>query len=289
MIGVLRRTARLAAHRPRMALWTLLALASALFMAGMTATTAITVERWAVAHPGGGGVMVVYLGESVDDARAGVLVDELRVLRGVVRAELVSGAEAAARLNRALGPDPSLLDGVDPASLPASVEITLAPGVRDVVSLSPTIRALRGAPGVDDIVLEPGDEAVDERLAGALATARAVAWTATALFAGLALVIVLAAVRVRLDRSPREAAVLALLGAPPGFTAIPSALAGALQGAVAAVVAALALGLAARELGASLGSIELVLPSVTALACLVAAGTLVGLVGGCLAGVARAP
>jgi cell division protein FtsX len=299
-IAALRRTATLATRRPRAGLWTLLALSCALFLAGIAAIAAATVERWADAHPGRGGNMVVYLGDGVDPARASALVGELRALHGVERAELVSAAESASRLTRALGSDPALLDGVDVASLPASVEVTLAPGVREVAAMSPTVRALRGAPGVAEVVVEPGGDGGgneggdvggggggDDRIAGALRTARDVAWTAAALLAGLALVIVLAAVRVRLDRSAREAAVLDLLGAPPGFAAIPSALAGALQGAVAAVVAALAIGLTLHGPGGPGGAIELAAPPAAAIAGLIAIGALAGLVGGGLAGVTR--
>src|SRR5205823_1662166 len=78
-------------------------------------------------------------------------------------------------------------------------------------------------------------------IAGGPATARAIAWAGAVVFAALALLIALAAVRIGLDRPEREAAVLALLGASPGFSAIPSALAGALYGACAALVAALTL------------------------------------------------
>lgn len=303
-IAALRRTATLATRRPRAGLWTLLALSCALFLAGIAAIAAATVECWADAHPGRGGNMVVYLGDGVDPARASALVGELRALHGVERAELVSAAESASRLTRALGADPALLDGVDLASLPASVEVTLAPGVREVVAMSPTVRALRGAPGVAEVVVEPagsdvgsvggdGSDGGDggdsgDRIAGALRGARGIAWTAAALLAGLALVIVLAAVRVRLDRSAREAAVLDLLGAPPGFAAIPSALAGALQGAVAAVVAALAIGLILHGPGGPGGAIELAAPPAAAIAGLIAIGALAGLIGGGLAGVARA-
>jgi len=282
--SALRRTAGIATRRPGAALWTLLALACALFVAGVAVIVAATVDRWADAHPGGGGAMVVYLGEDVDDARATALVGELRALRGVEHAELVPAAESARRLTRALGSDPGLLAGVELASLPASVEVRLAPGVRDVVAMSPTVRALRGAPGVADVVVSDAS-AADDHLTGALATARTVAWSGAILFAGLALVIVLAAVRVGLDRSHREAAVLRLLGASPGFLAIPSALAGALHGIVAAALAAVAL---ACVVPGSLGTIELASPPALALAGLVALGGLVGLVGGGLAGVSRA-
>ncbi len=291
--SALRRTGAILTRRPGAALWTLLALACALFVAGSAVAVATTVDRWAAAHPGSGGAMVVYLGEDVEDARATALVDELRALRGVERAELVSAAESARRLTRALGSDPALLEGVELASLPASVEVTLAPGVREVVAMSPTVRALRGAPGVAEVVVsDPG--AADDQLVDALATARTVAWTGAGLFAGLALIIVLAAVRVALVGSHREAAVLRLLGASPGFVAFPSALAGAALGILAAAVAALALGwVVPASLGAALlpalrDSIELTAPPALALAGLIALGGLVGLVGGGLAGASRA-
>ena len=282
LASALRRTGRIAIRRPGAALWTLVALACALFVAGAAVIVAATVDRWAAAHPGSGGAMVVYLGDDIEPARAAALVDELRALRGVERAELIPAAESARRLTRALGSDPALLDGVELASLPASVEVALAPGVRDVVAMSPTVRALRGAPGVADVVVSQAG-AGDDPLAGTLKAARAVAWTGAVLFAGLALIIVLAAVRVGLGRSRREAAVLRLLGASPAFLAIPSALAGALLGVVAAAVAAVALGV----VPASLGAIELATPPGAALAALVGLGGLVGLLGGGLAGVSR--
>jgi cell division transport system permease protein len=157
--------------------------------------------------------------------------------------------------------------------------------VRDVVAMSPTVRALRGAPGVADVVVEDGG---GDPLAGPLATARGIAWTGAAVFAGLALVIALAAVRIGLERSGREARVLALLGASPGFTALPSALAGALYGACAALVAALALGLVVYATRAPLAGIDLALAPATALGALAALGAVIGLIGGGLAGVARA-
>jgi cell division protein FtsX len=279
------RGARLATGRSRLALWTLLALASAMFVAALAVVTAATIDRWAAAHPGSGGAMVVYLSDGVDDARARVLVAELAALRGVERAELVPPGESARRLTRALGADATLLDGVEVASLPGSVEVQLSPGVRDVIAMSPTVRALRGAAGVADVVIE---DAADDRVAAALHTARSVAWVGAALFAGLAVVIAVAAIRIRLDRSPEQAEVLHLLGAPPAFAAVPSALAGGLHGAAAAVLAGAALAALAWGRTTALGSVEVAAPPLAALAGLIAVGSLVGLIGGGLAGVARA-
>jgi cell division protein FtsX len=282
--AALHRTAAIAVRRPGAALWTIAQLACALFIVGLSLIAAAAIDRWAAAHPGTSGAMVVYLGDGVDDARASALVGELRRLRGVERAELVPAAESAHRLSRALGTDPALLEGIDLASLPGSVEVALAPGVRDVVALSPTVRALRGTPGVADVVIE---DAADDRLAGALHTARSAAWTGAGVLAALALVIALAAIRIRFERSPREARVLELLGAPPGFAAIPTALAGALHGTAAALAAVIAI--AALDRGQVwIGATELVAPPALALAGLVALGAVLGLIGGGLAGVGRA-
>ncbi len=287
-----RRAARIATERPRAALWTLLALTCALVAVGVAAVAAASVDRWTADRPGATASMVVYLGEGTDPARAQALVVELRGLRGVEHVELVSAEESARRLVTALGTDAALLDGIDVASLPASVEVTLAAGVRDVIAMSPTVRALRGATGVADIVLE---DAHDDRIVSALAGVRAIAWIGATLFAGLALVIVLAAIRVRLDRGRHELAVAHLLGAGPAFTIVPTALAGALTGAIAALLAALALraGLhvygdaLGRLLASSLGAVTPTIPDGIHVLWFVALGSTLGLLGGGLAGASR--
>jgi len=290
--SALRRTARIAVQRPRQALWTVLALTAALFAVGVAALTAIHVEKWTTA-PRLSASMVVYLGDGVDDSQAQALAAELGKLPGVERAELVAAADSAARLQQALGADSALLEGVELASLPASVEVTLAPGVRDVIAMSPTMRALRGTPGVDDVVVE---DAGAERVATTLGTVRLVAWTGAALLAGLALIVVIAFVRVRLDRAERELTVMHLLGASSSFIIVPTALAGALQGAVAALLAALALHGAlalyadriAAALAGALGTVDIALPAASLLLAFIALGATLGLVGGGLAGASRA-
>jgi cell division protein FtsX len=292
LASTLRRTARIAIERPRATLWTTLALTCALLAVAIAAVAATSVEQWAEDRPGSRASMVVYLGEGVADAQAHQLVGELQALPGVERAVLVPSTESARRLVSSLGSDAALLEGVDVASLPASVEVTLAPGVGDVVAMSPTVRALRGATAVTDVVVENKE---DDRISGALVTVRKLAWGAAALFAGLALITVIAAIRVRLDRGRQELAVAELLGAGPGFLVIPTALAGAAQGIAAAVLATvlLAIGLhvygdsIASSLAGSLGTVELAGPSVVMLLGFVAAGAMLGLVGGGLAGASR--
>jgi cell division protein FtsX len=288
LASALRRGGRIAVERPRVAAWTLVAATCALFVAGAALLAADTVERWAARPRGDAGSLVVYLGEGVTDATARLLVGELAQLPGVEHAELVPAAESARRLERSLGADAALLDGVDLASLPPSVEVALAPGVRDVLALSPTIRALRGTPGVADVVLA---NATPDPEAHVAATARDVAWGAAALLAVFAVVIMIAALRLRLERDRRERDVYDLLGASPAFSVVPTALAGALHGAAAAVLAALALVLGISRYGDAIGdaiSIDVALPAASALFAFVALGAALGFIGGGLAGAARA-
>src|SRR5207253_938114 len=119
--SALRRTGRMAVERPRAALWTLLALTCALVAVGVAVMAALTIDRGTATRPAASASMVVYLGEGVADARAAQLLGELRALPGVERSELVSAEDSARRLVKALGSDATLLEGVEIASLPASV------------------------------------------------------------------------------------------------------------------------------------------------------------------------
>jgi cell division protein FtsX len=291
LTSALRRTLRIACERPRASAWTLIAATCALFALAAAALAADRVDRAGDVSRGGAS-MVVYLGEGFDDARAHALAAELGRLAGVVHAELVPPAESAKRLEQALASDPAVLEGIDRGALPASIELQLAPGVRDVLAMSPTIASLRGAPGIEDVVVE---DAGTDRLADTVGSLRTVGWAAAAVLAALAAVVVLAALRLRLERGKAEKAVHHLLGAGPAFTIVPTALAGALHGVIAAVVAAAALCAAlaaygddlARTLGTALGAVDLA-PALSELALLVAVGAALGAIAGGLAGASRA-
>lgn len=291
MASSLRRAFRFAFREPRAGLWSMLVVVCAMTVVGVSALAAKHVDAWTV-RPGDGGSMVVYLGEGVDDVTASKLVAELNRLPGVEKAELVAPAESAKRLQQALGGDASLMEGVDLGSLPASVELTLAPGVRDVVAMSPTVKALRGAPGVEDVVL---DEASEDRTSAALGTVRTVVWTGAALLAGLALIIALATIRLRLDRDPEEQRVAHMLGAGPTFLLMPSIIAGVIIGALAAAIAGgvivgalYAYGDAITSaLAGPLGAIDLAMPTIVEFAMFVGLGAVLGLVGGGMAGASR--
>lgn len=293
LASALRRTGRIATARPRSALWTLLALTCAMLAVGVAALVAANIDRWTSKAPAPEATanMVVYLGDDVTEPRAAELAAELRSIAGVEHVELVTQAESRKRLLQALGDERTLLDGIDVATLPASIEIRLAAGVQDVVAMSPTVRALRSSPGVADVVHHPAPIAASPQPADEHGALRAIAWTGAALLAGLALLVMLAFVRVRLERDKQEARVAHLLGAHPSFIVIPTALAGALSCALAALLAAGAIVLGLELWGGALanvlGHVEPVAPALGQLALLVGLGASLGLVGGGLAGASR--
>jgi cell division protein FtsX len=290
LASALRRTGRIAVERPRAALWTTLALTCALLAVGIAGVTALTVERVVAAESteGRGAGLVVYLGEGVTDERARVLATELQALPGVERIELVTAAESARRLVASFGSGAAMLEGVDVEALPASVEILLKPGVRDVVAMSPIIRELRGTAGVTDVVVE--DASTAQSNIRVLGTVRGVAWIAAAVFAGLALLTALSSLRVRFDETRRgrhgEYSVVEMLGGGPSFVVIPTALAGALQSLLAAVLAGGLLVIGIRIYGHEL-PVELALPSAMMIAVFVGGSAAIGLLAGGLAGVSR--
>ena len=290
LASALRRTGRIATERPRAALWTTLALTCALLAVGIAAVTALTIDRVVTTETSAGtrAGLVVYLGEGISDARAHTLVDELRQLSGVDKVELVTPQESARRLVASLGSGAAMLEGVDVEALPASVEVTLAPGVRDVVAMSPIVRELRGTSGVSEVIVEDSSE--EQTRAGMLGMVRAVAWIAAALFAGLALLTALASLRVRHEevRHGRhsEWQVVELLGGGSSFLVIPTALAGALQGLLAAILAGCLLVIGLHLYGSDI-PVKVIAPTGAMVAIFFSGAAAIGLIAGGLAGVAR--
>src|SRR5687767_8406171 len=172
MTHLLRRIGRAAVHRPGRLPWAIGAIAAALLAFAVLHLAARNVDAWTRTWSGEAS-MVVYLDEGVADDRALALVAELREIGGVRDVEYVTSVEAARRLRAALGRHGDLLEGVEDAALPASIEIVLDPGVRDVAAASAIVDRLRATQGVEDVELV-GDWV--EQVGTVLAALRTAAW-----------------------------------------------------------------------------------------------------------------
>ncbi len=284
---LVRRVARASVHQPGRLPWAIGAIAASLLAFAVVHLAARNVDAWTSRWTGEAS-MVVYLDAGVSDARARAIADELAGTGGVRTVEYVPAAEAAQRLRAALGRHGELLDGVDDAALPASLEIVLEPGVRDVAAVSPIVEALRGTQGVEDVELV-GDWV--EQVGTVLAALRAAAWSLLGLLGALSIWVVAATARLRLDSVAAESRVAELLGASPGFMRWPHVVAGAVHGALAGGLAIGGLWLVHRavapDVAATLttimGDVELRFLPAPQLAMLIALGAGLGLIGSALA------
>lgn len=230
--------------------WVASAALSAAVIVGAALVLARTTASWAQQR-GGASQLVVYLAQDTDAAARQALAEELGRLGGVSSVEVVAPEEALRRLRSALAADQALLDGVEPETMPASLEASLEPGVEAVLPMSSTFQALRGHPAVEDVVIEP---APADRLVGAMS--HVAPWMRTlALGAGgLAALLLFAVARLAWVLPRQELAVAHLLGAGPAFQIVPRALGAAVAAATGALLGVVALCAGGLAVSAALAS-----------------------------------
>src|SRR5262249_26278002 len=125
-------------------------IALSLLLVGAVELTATNVRR--LARGWGDGVpLTVYLEDGVPPARMAEIAGALAKLPGVAAVRTVDHHEAWQRLRRSLADRGPLLDGVDDGLLPSSIEVTLKPGVAEVLRAHPAFERLRQLPGVDEV------------------------------------------------------------------------------------------------------------------------------------------
>jgi cell division transport system permease protein len=188
-----------------------------------------------VAAPWGEGVqMVVYLDDGTDPAAARKIAQALRQAGGVERVDYVPADQALERLKGSLGERGALLDGIETGYLPASLEVSLAPGVREMASASPLVSRLRATPGIEEV------EFLGDWVDKVAALHRTLRLLAAALAAAVALACVyVVAGTIKLGMAARkdEIEVLSLVGATERFVRGPLLVEGALQGLLGAGLA----------------------------------------------------
>lgn len=164
---------------------------------------------------------------------------QLDALDGIQAVAFVSPESAMQRLQRDLGEQADVLDGLSRNPLPASFELTLAAGVRDPDAVAALVSKLEGLPGVEDVQYGAAWLESYTRLL------RSVQWLGLGF--GLILVTVLGVivagtVRLAVFSRSDEIAIQRLVGAGGFYVRMPFLLEGALQGLLGAGVALLFLG-----------------------------------------------
>lgn len=242
---------------------------------------------------GSGVQMIVYLDEGTSEAHAAKLSAALGGLEAVEAVNYVGPEDAYRHLQSSLGQHDELLDGIEASFLPASLEVRLSEGVRDLVSARPVIERLEATPGVEEV--EFLGNWVDNVTALVGKTRRAGTWLVV-LAALVGIFTVVATMRVSASARVSERRVMELMGASALFRTGPTLIEGAFLGLFGALAAMLLLWLSYQYVGPSiasalstaLGNIELRFLEPRDLAQLVVFGLSLGVIGGLLTTYANA-
>jgi cell division transport system permease protein len=186
-------------------------------------------ERW-----GAGVQMIVYLEEGTPENVSLEIASALGELETVQEVRFIPPDEAYEHLRHSLGEHDELLDGVEVSYLPASIEVELEEGVRDLASAHPVIERLEKTPYVEEV--EFLGNWVDNLTATIARIRKAGTWIllTAALFGVFTIV---ATMRLTAPTRARELRVLELMGASSLMRAGPGLIEGAAIGVAGAGLA----------------------------------------------------
>ena len=231
--------------------------------------------------------VIVYLKDD-PGAGAGRLVDRVRRVEGVGEARYVSKAEALNRLKHGLGARAAAAEALPDNPLPASIEVTPGAGAETPDAMRALVERLVAMPEVEDV---HGSTAWVERAAHWQRLIQIVG-VGIGLLLGLAAVVTITtATTLALHARREEIEIMRLVGATEAVIRLPLLLQGVAQGLAGAALAVAVLSgvhRVLRPLMEPLAVLTLGLPHVAflsgaAIAGLLAAGALLGGVGGVLA------
>lgn len=184
-------------------------------------------DHWGVDVP-----VTAYLAEGTSEAATADLAARLSELPQVEQVEIVTPAQAQARLVDGLGGDERLLEGIEAELLPTSLEIHVRGG--DVVLADTLASELRAEPDVEDVVAA-GQWAA--RAQSLLETLRRIAIGAAALVGFACLTIVWSTIRLAVYARRAEIQILRLVGGTASFVHGPFVVEGLVQGTLGAAAA----------------------------------------------------
>jgi len=278
-------------RRPFMSAITVCVMTLSLLLVGATHLVERNVRMLSDAW-GGGVQLIVYLEDGTSEGHAVKIAEALRQIPVVQKVAYVPPEEAMVHLRRSLGKHDELLLGIQARDLPASLEIRLEHGVRDLVAVHPLVKRLKATSGVEDV--ESMGHWVDNFRVLIDRVQRAGLYVV--LFACLfGVFTVVATMRLSASSRMAEMRVLSLIGAPGIFVHGPLLMEGAMLGLLATAFATgllfvlfqSASTLVAHALFASFGVLEFHFLSPPDVVQLAFFGTSLGLVGGMLSNYRR--
>lgn len=189
-------------------------------------------ERWAAEAR-----LVAFLADDAGPSQLALAAAQVETWPEVESVTTLTRADALSSFRRALGRDAALLDGIDPALVPASLTLRLRPEARDPALMEALAARLGTLPGLGAVEkLDQGQDLVERfrDLQGLLGLAGGVLAT---LVAFAVIFIISNTVRLTLYARKEELEIMQLVGATDGFIRAPVYLEGAFQGLVGASAA----------------------------------------------------
>src|SRR5262249_51359726 len=178
--------------------------------------------------------VTAFLADGLPEADRAALVQKVRAIDGVARAELISEAQALERFRGGVGQGFALVEGLGSNPLPASIEITLGSNYRTPADLSRVAAKAEHLPGVVDITSGADWVAGYVR---ALALVSGLAIGLGVIFVLATTLIVSNTIRLGVLSRRAELEILGLVGASRSFVNTPFLIEGLLQGAAAGALA----------------------------------------------------
>jgi|JI10StandDraft_1071094.scaffolds.fasta_scaffold273625_2 cell division transport system permease protein len=200
-------------------------------------------DRWAAEAR-----LVAFLAEDAGPSQLALAQSEVARWPEVEEVTSLTRPEALSSFRKALGRDAALLDGIDPALIPASLTLRLRPEARDPAVMEGLAARLSSLPGLGAVEkLDHGQDLVGRfrDFQGLLGLAGGVLAT---LVAFAVVFIISNTVRLTLYARQQELEIMQLVGATDAFIRAPVYLEGAFQGLLGAGLAVALLGLAHRLL-----------------------------------------
>jgi cell division transport system permease protein len=177
--------------------------------------------------------VTVYLRDAVSDGEAEELAARLRALPQAARVEVVHPVLALERLRDGLGGQQGLLEGIEPDTLPRSIEVVLRSDVDPAVGLV-IAQELEPHPAVDEVAVAGAWAA---QASDFLATLRSLAVGLGVLVSVACIAIVGSTIRLGIFARRAEIQILRLVGGTDAFVRGPFLVEGMLQGAAGAAAA----------------------------------------------------
>ncbi len=241
LISGLSRAFRGFFEAPLLTLSVIAAVSLGFFMVGLVHVFAQNAGA-AVVQWGGSAQMVIYLQPDAEPEQAEQIRAAVAHIPSVEHASYVSPEMAIARLRTALSTTETWRDLTSDEfalnTMPASVEVTFAPGVTDVARAHPIVERLEATPFVEEVVFI-GDWA--DELATLATYLRYGTWGFVVLIYLVSLFLIALALRLRAGVHRDKAEVMSLFGATGAFIRGPLLIEGTLQGLVGASLAMLVL------------------------------------------------